>query len=186
MKRNIARGIAAAALSLSLAAANLAHAQTPPGLGDLIGARGSSAEAEMSARGYQFTRNLGSAALWWHPGKGACASVAVDNGRVASIQKASPSDCGKSASAPPAATAKTGHNANWNRGCSDARVGSYDRAHRNADYEAGWQSCKTAAPKAPAHNSTWNRGCADAKAGSYDRAHHNADYEAGWQACKKS
>jgi hypothetical protein len=30
-----------------------------------------------------------------------------------------------------------------NRGCADAKAGSYDRAHRNADYEKGWQACKT-------------------------------------------
>ncbi len=30
----------------------------------------------------------------------------------------------------------------WDRGCSDAKVGSYDRSKHSADYEAGWQACK--------------------------------------------
>lgn len=32
---------------------------------------------------------------------------------------------------------------NWNRGCADAQAGTYDRANHNADYEAGWQACKS-------------------------------------------
>jgi hypothetical protein len=34
-------------------------------------------------------------------------------------------------------------NKQYNRGCADAKAGSYDRAHHNADYEKGWQACKT-------------------------------------------
>jgi hypothetical protein len=34
-------------------------------------------------------------------------------------------------------------NTQYNRGCADAKAGSYDRAHHNADYEKGWQACKT-------------------------------------------
>jgi len=67
-------------------------------MGDLIGARGSSVESEMQARGYEFATNLGSAALWWNAKTKACVSVAVDEGRVQSIQTASASDCGKSES----------------------------------------------------------------------------------------
>jgi hypothetical protein len=84
----------------------------------------------------------------------------------------------------PALAQQAKHGPEWNRGCSDAKAGSYDRSRHSAEYETGWQACKAAASKAPAHNSTWNRGCEDAKVGSYDRAHHNADYEAGWQSCK--
>jgi hypothetical protein len=29
----------------------------------------------------------------------------------------------------------------WDRGCADAKVGSYDRSSHSADYEAGWQAC---------------------------------------------
>lgn len=77
-------------------------------------------------------------------------------------------------------------NGQYNRGCADAKAGSYDRAHHNADYEKGWQACKNKAPAATAGNgSEYNRGCADAKANSYDRARHNDEYERGWQACTK-
>jgi hypothetical protein len=34
-------------------------------------------------------------------------------------------------------------NTQYNRGCADAKAGSYDRAHHNAEYEKGWQACKT-------------------------------------------
>ena len=30
----------------------------------------------------------------------------------------------------------------WDRGCSDAKVGSYDRSRHNDAYEEGWQACK--------------------------------------------
>jgi hypothetical protein len=96
MNRAIAiRGLAVVA---AVGFASGAGAQTAPGMGDLIGARGSSVESEMQARGYEFATNLGSAALWWNAKTKACVSVAVDEGRVQSIQQASASDCGKSES----------------------------------------------------------------------------------------
>lgn len=72
-----------------------ASAQTAPGMGDLIGARGSSVESEMQARGYKLKGHLGSAALWWNPKANTCVSVAVDEGRVQSIVKSPKKDCGK-------------------------------------------------------------------------------------------
>ncbi len=96
MNRSFAiRGLAVFA---ALGFASGAVAQTAPGMGDLIGARGSSVESELQARGYEFATNLGSAALWWNAKTKACVSVAVDQGRVQSIQQASASDCGKSES----------------------------------------------------------------------------------------
>ena len=75
----------------------------------------------------------------------------------------------------------------WNRGCADAKVGSYDRSSHSSAYEQGWQSCKNQQEKASSgqHSKSWQRGCSDAKVGSYDRSKHSADYEAGWQACNK-
>jgi hypothetical protein len=96
MKRvSATHGLAVAAV---VGFAAVASAQTVPGLGDLVGARGSSAESELQARGYEFATNLGSAALWWNASTKTCASVAVDQGRVQSIQTASASDCGKTES----------------------------------------------------------------------------------------
>ena len=79
----------------------------------------------------------------------------------------------------------SGGNKQYNRGCADAKAGSYDRAHHNADYERGWQACKNKAQAATGGRKEYDRGCADAKANSYDRARHNDEYERGWQACKK-
>jgi hypothetical protein len=75
-----------------------AGAQTVPDLGDLVGARGSSAESELQARGYELATHLGSAALWWNAKTQTCASVAVDEGRVQSIMKSPAGDCGKTES----------------------------------------------------------------------------------------
>jgi len=34
----------------------------------------------------------------------------------------------------------------WDRGCSDAKGGSYDRSKHSKAYEEGWQACKQQAP----------------------------------------
>jgi hypothetical protein len=81
----------------------------------------------------------------------------------------------------------------WNKGCADAKAGTYDRSKKSDAYEQGWQACKQQKQSShssgqPTHNmqeaDDYSRGCADSKAKSYDRARHNADYEAGWNACK--
>jgi hypothetical protein len=87
---------AVTALSLIAALGGTAFAQAVPGLSGLVGARGSSAESELTAKGYQFATNVGAAAMWWNANTRTCASVLVDNGRVASIEMASARDCGKS------------------------------------------------------------------------------------------
>ncbi|HQR70158.1 MAG TPA: hypothetical protein PLE54_06120 [Burkholderiaceae bacterium] len=83
----------------------------------------------------------------------------------------------------------------WNRGCADAKAGTYDRAKHNEHYEKGWQACNqqkqsSSASGQPTRNmqeaDDYSRGCQDAKAGSYDRAHPTAAYERGWQSCKGS
>jgi hypothetical protein len=94
MKRAFA--IHGVAMLAAVGLASGAGAQTARGLDDLIGARGSSVESELESRGYEFAANLGSAALWWNHLTKTCVSVAVDQGRVQSIQQASASDCGKS------------------------------------------------------------------------------------------
>jgi hypothetical protein len=70
----------------------------------------------------------------------------------------------------------------WDRGCEDAKVGSYDRSSHSDAYEEGWQACKQ---QQGSTNADWDRGCEDSKVGSYDRTNKSADYEAGWQACKQ-
>jgi hypothetical protein len=73
----------------------------------------------------------------------------------------------------------------YNRGCADAKVGSYDRSKHSDAYEQGWQACKQQQSAAPSGGKEYDRGCADAKIGSYDRSKHSDAYEKGWQACKK-
>lgn len=72
-------------------------AETVRGLGDLIGARGSSAESELRSKGYTLAGNMGAAALWWNATTKTCASVLVENGRIDSIEPASARDCGHEA-----------------------------------------------------------------------------------------
>ncbi len=82
----------------SIAMVSVAQAQDAPGMSDLIGARGSSLDNAMSERGYEFSRSMGVATLYWNGNRGSCVSALVDYGRVQSIQTASASDCGRSGS----------------------------------------------------------------------------------------
>lgn len=97
--KKVARLSFAVAIAAACGLSSVAHAQTVPDLGDLIGVRGSSAEAELQSRGYQFITNLGWAALWWNHRTKPCATVAVDDARVQSIGKDPATDCGKKADA---------------------------------------------------------------------------------------
>lgn len=85
----------------------------------------------------------------------------------------------------PAGAAHAGKD--YDRGCSDAKVGSYDRSRHSQAYESGWNACKAQhdKPSAGHHGKDWQRGCSDAKVGSYDRSKHSDAYEQGWQACKQ-
>ncbi|MCB2052485.1 MAG: hypothetical protein KDE63_13760 [Novosphingobium sp.] len=105
MLKKIGQIIVFAGATLGLA--TVASAQTAPGLEDLIGARGSSVESELETRGYAFAGNLGSATLWWNARANSCVSVAVDQGRVQSIQTAPAQDCGHGDTA--RHTASSGH-----------------------------------------------------------------------------
>lgn len=77
--------------------------------------------------------------------------------------------------------------AEWDRGCEDAKGGSYDRSRHSDAYEEGWQACKNEQPASDASGpEEWDRGCEDAKIGSYDRSSHSDAYEEGWQACNNN
>ena len=77
--------------------------------------------------------------------------------------------------------------AEWDRGCEDAKGGSYDRSRHTDAYEEGWQACKGQQKQSSDDfdQREWDRGCADAKGGSYDRSRHTDAYEEGWQDCNK-
>jgi hypothetical protein len=96
MKQAISAATALALVATSIAPFESAGAQTAAGMGDLIGARGSSAEDALGGRGYVLSGNNGAASMWWNEDSRSCVSMYVDDGRVQSIQTASASDCGKS------------------------------------------------------------------------------------------
>jgi hypothetical protein len=147
MKAYISSALSLALVTTSLAGIAPAAAQTAPGMSDLIGVRGSSVENELSARGYSFAKNWGSAALWWNGKSNKCVSVAVDNGRVASIESATPKDCGHTggndelagvvagAAAVGLIAALSGHHKNHdNRNNNASYNGEYQRGFNDAMY----------------------------------------------------
>jgi hypothetical protein len=74
-----------------------AVAQTPSDLSDLVNARASSAEGQVMARGYRFTRNTtgdnSKVSFWWNDSRKQCVSIATINGVFASIVSTAPRDC---------------------------------------------------------------------------------------------
>jgi hypothetical protein len=90
--------LAAAMICLMGLASTEAFAQTPPGLGDLVGMRGGSLDGEMENRGYDLARTQG-AQYWWNSDSRVCAAISISNGRVAKIRSATARECGKSGAA---------------------------------------------------------------------------------------
>lgn len=87
-----------AAMSVALVATPVGlHARTPSDLGDLVGARASSAEYQMQERGYFHVNGAKSDQsvwnYWWNPSAERCVSVRVAQGRVSTIHDAGPGDC---------------------------------------------------------------------------------------------
>ena len=85
--------------SLVVTIATQVNAQTPvPNLQDLVDARGSSGEAELQNRGYEFIRTDKSGdsaySYWTESGTGKCVIVRTENGRYQSLVYAPSSDCG--------------------------------------------------------------------------------------------
>ncbi len=74
-----------------------AGASTPGDVRDLVGARASSGESALQARGYVHidTKKYGDRAYgqWWNPSRKECLSVATVNGRYDSITSAPSIDC---------------------------------------------------------------------------------------------
>ena len=86
-----------AAAFASIGSPGSAHAEPPGDLSDLVGARGSSGETQMQARGYQFVRATRvrdqSWTFWWSDVQKQCVSIATTNGRYASIEKIPTQNC---------------------------------------------------------------------------------------------
>jgi hypothetical protein len=147
MRRFITSATALSLMCTPLMAGSPAFAQTAGGMGDLIGARGSSAESELTARGYKLATTKGVANMWWNHNSRSCVSVLVDNGRVNSIQSASASDCGKGSGGNTAAGIVAGaaavgliaalsshHDKSGNRNNNAGYNGEYQRGYNDAMY----------------------------------------------------
>lgn len=88
--------IAAITLAASMLCST-SHAQTAPGLDDLVGARAAGAENSMRSRGYTLARSEQgddrSYTYWWNAGRRQCVTVATMNGRYDSITATPAPDC---------------------------------------------------------------------------------------------
>ncbi|WP_344706189.1 hypothetical protein [Sphingomonas swuensis] len=76
------------------------HAAEPPGsVRDLVGARASSGEASLEARGFTFisgaTRNGQKLSYWWNGSAKECIRAATDDGAFVQIVSAPKQDCGQ-------------------------------------------------------------------------------------------
>lgn len=188
MRAFISSALSLALVTTSLAGVAPAAAQTAPGMGDLIGVRGSSVENELANRGYKFERNNGAAAMWWNSDTRKCVSVAVSNGRVASIQSGSASDCGKSSNNDAAIAgvaagavavgliaALSGHhkntdnrnnaaayNAEYQRGYNDGMYSSHYSNNDSEAYHSGFMAGETERNNRRHANSSISRGLPEA------------------------
>lgn len=93
MRKFLSSSLSISMIATSLAGFTPAHAQTAQGLEDMIGMRGSSTDSELERRGYSFVKNQGIAQMWWNASTRRCVSLAVDDGRVQSVQSTSAADC---------------------------------------------------------------------------------------------
>jgi len=95
--RNHLLSLAFAAFALG-AAATTAAAQAPPDLTDLVGARGSSGETQMEARGYSFIKTTTARdqkwSYWWSQDRRQCVQVATADGRYSTINAVPAPNCG--------------------------------------------------------------------------------------------
>ena len=80
----------------------------PGDIADLVGARGSSGETQLQARGYTLARTAGLTAYWWNARSGICAQVATGDGRYQSIVSVAPSLCGAAGASAGAGTPQGG------------------------------------------------------------------------------
>ncbi len=97
---NASKGVLVSAVfGALLAMAGGASAQTPSALADLVGARGSSGETQMEARGYQYVKGNTVRGekwgFWWSQEQGECVQVATSDGRYSAIQSVPAANCGE-------------------------------------------------------------------------------------------
>lgn len=133
-----------------------AQARTPNDLRDLIGARGSSGESELSNRGYepQSTRTManGVYSYWWNKSSNKCVRVLTSNGHYSAIDEASRSDCGKSGNNDAAAIAvgavalagiaalAASSRKKSNKSYDNYATGEYDRGYRDGYHHSPYNN----------------------------------------------
>ncbi len=88
-----------AAIVLSGGTAGSTLAQVPSDLSDLVGARGSSGETQMQARGYAFIKTITVRdqkwSYWWSGDQRRCVQVATSDGRYSTINQVPAQNCGQ-------------------------------------------------------------------------------------------
>jgi len=110
----------------------------------LYGIDESEADQRLSAKGFRQVRmNEPGNTKWLNSRTNQCVEVLSNGGsRVSSVVERDLQFCNENSGY------NSGYNNNsgsseWNRGCADAKSGSYDRSgNAGQDYEKGWNSCK--------------------------------------------
>ena len=99
MKVNFATKLVSSCTAIAMATTPVLAASAD-NLRDLVGARGSSGEAELQSRGFEFAKSGGSSgnsvtSYWWNESRKDCVKVETTEGHYSSISDASNGDCGK-------------------------------------------------------------------------------------------
>lgn len=97
---NVSNGVLVfAVLGALLTISNGASAQAPSAIADLVGARASSGETQLEARGYQFIKGNTVRGekwtFWWSAEQRQCVQVATLDGRYGAIQAVPAANCGQ-------------------------------------------------------------------------------------------
>lgn len=104
----------------------------------------SEADRRLSAKGfYQVRKNEPGNTKWLNSGTSQCVEVLSNGGnRVSSVVERDLQFCNENSGNNSGYNNNSGSSA-WDRGCADAKSGSYDRSgNAGQDYEQGWNSCK--------------------------------------------
>lgn len=170
--KNFRKNIALATATAFSLLSQQAFAGNAASVRDLLGAKGSSGEAQLESRGFTFitSRPSGSSMMnsyWWHGGDKHCIAVETYDGRYSTINDATPGDCHQKSNAGGAVAAVAGI----------AILGAL-LAHKSDHHETGQHYA------APTDEAQYERGFNDGLHGqtyhNYDRADaYSRGYEAG-------
>lgn len=172
---------------LSIMLAQGAWAAPPSTLADLIGARGSSADGVLNARGYS---QVGNTSYWWSSGEKTCVNYRVGNGRVTNLDTVDKASCNQGGSSNDAAAAAIvgvaaiglaaalashhkkndhttpTHDSEYQRGYNDALYGNHYDNNDSEGYHSGYMDGEAQRNTQRATNSSYMRGDASAPVGA--------------------